>query len=603
MNLLPTPFQGVIGIAGGSLRRIGTGENVAAEATASVTSGAPQAVIFGRVRFVDGRRDRELSIEDELLSRWRERGDAVLDELTGEFLVALSDPGTGRALIAVDRFSTFPLFWAEHGGRLGFSARPDQAATLAGRPYAANWQAIFAYVYFHMIPAPLSIFDGVQRLDLGEALRVDGGRLTVFRYWNPVFDETRPFDFARERASFLAAVHDGVAECTAGFEQDRIGCFLSGGTDSSTIAGMVTRHFGAPARTFSIGFDVGGYDESRYSRLAAEHFGTDHTEYYLKPEDVLSGVDVIASGYEQPFGNSSAVPTYFCAQIARDKGITRMLGGDGGDELYGGNVRYAKQAVFAYYERAPRMLRDSMIEPLLFGAMKNVDAKLIAKARSYIEQAKEPLPDRLQSRYNLLNWLGADDVFTAGFLERVDTGQPLALEREVWSRGRAANGELSQLNHLLAWDFKFTLADSDLPKVTRMCHAAGVEVAFPMLTRALVEHSLQLRPDQKMKGRRLRHLFKESLRGFLPDEIIEKQKQGFGVPFGDWVLSNEGLRARADDALGSLADRGIIRAEFLDRLRGELRSGHAGYFGTMVWILMILELWLRQSPLAGISAK
>src|SRR5690606_4543169 len=136
------------------------------------------------------------------------------------------------------------------------------------------------------------------------------------------------------------------AECTAGFEQDRVGCFLSGGTDSSTIAGMVTRHFGAPARTFSIGFDVGGYDESRYSRLAAKHFGTDHTEYYLKPGDVLAGVDIVASDYEQPFGNSSAVPTYFCAQIARDKGITRMLGGDGGDELYGGNVRYAKQAVF-----------------------------------------------------------------------------------------------------------------------------------------------------------------------------------------------------------------------------------------------------------------
>ncbi len=589
MSFLPIPFQGTIDIAQGTLRRY-----VEQGVEAPVPSA--RAWIYGRLRFVD--ESPEQDVEHELLRRWHERGDAVLDGLAGEFLIVLSDLQRRRALIAVDRFSTFPLFWAQRNGFLGFAARPDRAAALVDQSHTVSRQAIFAYLYFHMIPAPLSIYEGVRRLDLGEALRIDNGRVEPFRYWNPVFDEHRSFDFGRERAEFLAAVQDGVAECTAGLDRERVGCFLSGGTDSSTIAGMVTRHFGGPARTFSIGFDVGGYDESKYSRLAAEHFGTEHTEYYLKPEDVLAGVDVVASGYEQPFGNSSAVPTYFCAQIAREHGIVRMLGGDGGDELYGGNVRYARQAVFGYYERAPRVLRDALLEPLLFGAMKNTSLPLIAKARSYVEQAREPLPDRLQSRYNLLNWLGVSDVFTPGFLDGVDVCEPLALEREAWARGRAANGELSQLNHLLAWDFKFTLADSDLPKVTRMCQAAGVQIAFPMLTHALVEHSLRLRPDQKLKGRRLRHFFKESLRGFLPDEIIVKQKQGFGVPFGAWVLSHEALRARADDALRSLAARGLIRAEFLGRLRGELASGHAGYFGTMVWILMILELWLRESPVA-----
>lgn len=591
MSFLPIPFQGTIDIEQGTLR---TRDEEGVDAAAPSREAC--ARIFGRLRFVDGKREHD--VEDELLRRWSERGDAVLDGLAGEFLIALSDPERKRALIAVDRFSTFPLFWAQRSGRLGFSARPDRAASLVDLSHAASRQAIFAYLYFHMIPAPLSIYEGVARLDMGEALRIHNGRVEPFRYWNPVFDEHRPFDFGRERTEFLVAVQDGVAECTAGLDRERIGCFLSGGTDSSTIAGMVTRHFGGPARTFSIGFDVGGYDESKYSRLAAEHFGTEHTEYYLKPEDVLAGVDIIASGYEQPFGNSSAVPTYFCAKIARENGIARMLGGDGGDELYGGNVRYARQAVFGYYERAPRLLRAALLEPLLFGAMKNTDVSLIVKARSYVEQAREPLPDRLQSRYNLLNWLGVSDVFTPGFVDGIDVGEPLALEREVWSRGRAADGELSQLNHLLAWDFKFTLADSDLPKVTRMCQAAGVQIAFPMLTHALVEHSLRLRPDQKLKGRRLRHFFKESLRGFLPDEIIAKQKQGFGVPFGAWVLSHEALRIRADDALRSLAARGLIRAQFLGRLRDELGSGHAGYFGTMVWILMILELWLRESPVA-----
>ncbi|MCC7058665.1 MAG: asparagine synthase C-terminal domain-containing protein, partial [Burkholderiaceae bacterium] len=403
-----------------------------------------------------------------------------------------------------------------------------------------------------------------------------------------------------EREAFLGAWRDGVAECTAGFSRDRIGCFLSGGTDSSTIAGLVTRQYEAPARTFSIGFDVGGYDETMYSRLAARHFGTEHTEYFLTPDDVRAGVETVATQYDQPFGNSSAVPTYFCARIAREAGIERMLGGDGGDELYGGNERYAKQAVFALYERVPAWLRGGVLEPLLFGPLKALEVGVLPKARSYIEQAREPLPDRLQSRYNLLNQLGAREVFTDAMLGEVILDQPLELERQVWARAQAAQLPMTQVNRLLAWDFKFTLADSDLPKVTRMCSAAGVEVAFPMITHALVEHSLRLRPDEKLKGRRLRHFFKESLRGFLPDEIIAKQKHGFGMPFGDWLLTHEHLKMLADDALRSLAARGMIREAFLQQLLARLASGHAGYYGTMVWILMILELWLRASPLADV---
>jgi asparagine synthase (glutamine-hydrolysing) len=558
------------------------------------------ALLVGRLRTlrpVDGRAAGEVTAQ-AAFAMWREHGDSILDLLSGEFLLALWDSRTNRALIAVDRFSTFPLYWASTNGRLGFSARPAEAARLAGLSARMDWQSAFAYVYFHMIPAPLSIFEGVRRLDLGEALRIDRGHAEVVRYWNPVFDERRPFDFGSERNAFLAALRAGVAECTDGLSREQTGCFLSGGTDSSTIAGLVTRQFEAPARTFSIGFDVGGYDESMYSRLAAKHFGTDHTEYYLTADDVLAGVETIATQYEQPFGNSSAVPTYFCANLAREAGVTRMLGGDGGDELYGGNERYAKQAVFAYYSRLPGALRSGLMEPLLFGPFRNVSLAPLAKARSYVEQANEPLPDRLQSRYNLLNFLGAEDVFTSHFLARVSREQPLALERAVWDKAKAVVEPMAQVDKLLAWDFKFTLADSDLPKVTRMCHAAGVQVSFPMLTPALVEHSLRLPPEQKLKGRRLRHFFRESLRGFLPDEIIDKKKQGFGVPFGTWLLSHERLRAKADEALRSLAARNVVRPEFLNRLLAQLQSGHAGYFGTMVWILMIFELWLRNSSLA-----
>jgi asparagine synthase (glutamine-hydrolysing) len=601
-SLLPIPFGGSFVPSDAARLTTHLDADTRGEVFRDSDSGS---LVHGRVRFTDDQGDIRSATAEDIYHRWLERGDAVLQNLAGEYLLALWNSKRGTALLATDRFATLPLFWARNGARVGFAAAPEQAARRAGLSLEADWQALHAYVYFHMIPAPMSIYRGVRRLDVGEALRVEAGSAEAFRYWVPEFDEERRFEFAQEREAFLAALRDGVAECIDGFDRDRLGCFLSGGTDSSTIAGLATRQFGAPARTFAIGFDVGGYDETHYSRLAARHFGTEHTEYFVTADDVHAGVEAVATQYEQPFGNSSALPTYFCARLARDHGIERMLGGDGGDELYGGNERYAKQAVFAMYAKVPPIAR-SIFEPVLFGPFGNVEAKLFAKARSYVEQAKEPLPDRIQSRYNLLNHLGASSVFTDEVLASVALDGPLQLEREVWNRARLHEsnpGPMSQINRFLAWDFKFTLADSDLPKVTRMCQAAGVEVAFPMLTHALVEHSLRLRPGEKLKGRRLRHFFKESLRGFLPDEIIAKQKHGFGLPFGSWVLSHEHLRNTADDALRSLSSRGIVRAEFLRHLREQLSSGHPGYYGTMVWILMILELWLRASPLADLKAS
>jgi asparagine synthase (glutamine-hydrolysing) len=601
-SLLPISFGGRFALAGSAPPTMQIEPDVRGDLFRDGESGS---LVHGRIRFVDGHGAGDGATSGRIHRRWRDRGDAVLQDLAGEYLLALWDGERGSALLAADRFSTLPLFWARNGTRIGFSAVPERAARLAGLSLEVDWEALHAYAYFHMIPAPMSIYRGVRRLDVGEALRIEAGDAEVIRYWVPEFDERRRFEFAAEREEFLAALRAGVAECIGSLDRERLGCFLSGGTDSSTIAGLATRHFDAPARTFAIGFDVGGYDETHYSRLAARHFGTEHTEYFVTADDVHAGIEAVATQYEQPFGNSSALPTFFCARLARDAGIERMLGGDGGDELYAGNERYAKQAVFAMYGKVPAIAR-SLFEPVLFGAFGDVDARLFAKARSYVEQAKEPLPDRIQSRYNLLNHLGASSVFTDAVLANVSLDGPLQLEREVWNRARLHDsnpGPMSQVNRFLAWDFKFTLADSDLPKVTRMCQAAGVEVAFPMLTHALVEHSLRLRPDEKLKGRRLRHFFKESLRGFLPDEILAKKKHGFGLPFGSWVLSHERLRRTADDALRSLSSRGIVRAEFLGHLREQLSSGHPGYYGTMVWILMILELWLRGSPLADLRVN
>ncbi len=551
-----------------------------------------QIQAYGRLRFTDAAlaaQAQAQGLRAALHAGWYAYGAGLLDHLDGEYLLALWAPRARRGFVAADRFSALPLYYGAHQGRFAWAMQPARVCALLGLAPELDPRALHAYVWFHEIPAPLSILRGVSRLDLGQGVRLEGGSADAFWHWQPRFDEQRPFDFPRERAAFMAALRSGVRECTDGVPREALGCFLSGGTDSSTIAGLTTEAYGAPARTFSIGFDVSAYDESHFARLAARHFGTEHTELILTPDEAERSIDLIAAAYEQPFGNASALPTHVCARLAGQAGIRRMLGGDGGDELYGGNERYATQWLFSLYEHVPAALRSGMLEPLLFGPFKDTGFWPLRKARGYAEQARVPLPDRISAKYNLLNRFGAANVFSDEMLAGMDGFEPLSLEREVWARSAGAQ----QLNRLLAYDFKFTLGDNDLPKVTRMCHAAGVEVAFPMLTDTLVRHSLQLQPGQKLKGRKLRHFFRESLRGFLPDEIIDKSKHGFGMPFGEWMLSQPRLAARADDALGSLAGRGLIRPGFLDVLRTAIHGEHAGYYGTMTWVLMMLELWLR----------
>jgi asparagine synthase (glutamine-hydrolysing) len=199
------------------------------------------------------------------------------------------------------------------------------------------------------------------------------------------------------------------------------------------------------------------------------------------------------------------------------------------------------------------------------------------------------MPDRLQM-YNLIMRLGVSDVLTPSMMAQIDTRLPLQLQREVW---QAASGG-SPLNQELAFDWRFTLAESDLPKVMGATSFAGIGVGFPMLDDRLLAFSLKLPTAYKLKGLKLRWFFKEALRGFLPDEILTKKKQGFGLPFGVWANQTPALKILAKESLESLAARGVVRADFIQTLLTQRLQEHPGYFGEMVWILMMLEQWLQK---------
>jgi asparagine synthase (glutamine-hydrolysing) len=553
----------------------------------SPTSSSPRhdTLCLGEPRFGDAALRAEASRAGDA-AVWRRAAEQgrfadVAAQASGAFAVALHL--RDETFIAVDRFALRSMCYRVDGASTDFAERADTLAA-PGTPISA--QAIYEYLYQHVIAAPRTIFHGVQRVPAAHWLHVRAGKARLAPYATPQFVEPARADFDALRDEFRALLRVAVAERLDGGTP---ACFLSGGTDSSTIAGMISLAAGRPAATYSIGFPADGYDEMSYARLVARHFGTDHHEYYVTPDDVLQAMAPIAASYDQPFGNSSVLPAYFCALQAKADGVSRLLAGDGGDELFGGNARYAKQRLFGHYALAPHWLQRGVLEPLFvrspLGALPGA-----RKVRSYIEQARVPLPQRMQM-YNLLRRIGVEQVLAPHVLARIDPEATEREHRQVWD---AVASDAGDLNRMLAYDWRYTLAECDLPKVVGSCSLAHIDVAFPMLDRRLVEFSQRLPAAYKLRRGRLRWFFKEALRGFLPDETLAKRKQGFGLPFGVWTHQHAGLRALATDALHGLAERGLLRPDFAARLMHEHLPRHPGYYGELVWILSMLEFWLRK---------
>jgi asparagine synthase (glutamine-hydrolysing) len=558
------------------------------KASALVMSGAYSVAVFGHPRWA-GREHPDATLEQvcqRFLEAYRSRKAAALESLQGDFALALIDTEANEVTLAIDRFGIRSLVYQADESGVIFGSSCDVVRRHPNGSNEVDPQAIYDYTYFHVVPGPKTIYRRQERLLPGHCLTWSGGRTSVCPYWTMTFSEQRG-SVADFKPRFRQTLKDSVATAASGAT---CGAFLSGGTDSSTVAGTLGTVTGSPAQTYSIGFAVEGYDEMEYARIASRHFGTKQHEYYVTPEDVVKALPLIAGAYDQPFGNASAVAGYYCALLAKSDGITRLLAGDGGDEIFGGNSRYAKQYQLAYYDRLPRPLK-SILEPLVSSASEATKFALFRKARSYIEQASQPMPARYDAQ-NLIDYLGPKNLFTPEFLSSIDRGSPAHLMRDAHKNF----GGASLINQMLGIDLKFTLADNDLPKVTRMCELAGIEVAFPLLDDAMVEFSGQLPARLKLRGTQLRYFFKEALRDFLPGEILTKQKHGFGLPVGAWLTTHPGLKALAGDSLSSLKGRGIVSPAFIDRLLNEHLHAHAAYFGTMAWVLMMLELWFQKHP-------
>ncbi len=517
---------------------------------------------------------------EALATSYAKRGAQAFSDLPQPWQGVVVDSERRTISAAIDRFAIAQLFYVHDDERLILSSDLDALIAHPGVDATIAPQSLYDYLFFHCIPAPKTIYRDVFKLEPAGVITWHDGRIDTAVSWAPRFAP------AGEQPPPAGELLDHLGAAVAIRTGERTGAFLSGGLDSSTVAGLLTQRV-AKAPSFTIGFGAEGYDESGFARVSAEHFGTTHHEYFVTPADIVAEWPAIAAFYGEPFGNSSVIPAYYCARFARQHGVEVMLAGDGGDELFGGNERYVTQNVFERYFDLPRLLRRGLesgyrLLPLLRRL------PVAGKGYRYIEQARMGLPDRLQS-YNFLNRFALESVFEPSWLATVDPQAPWS----AWRARYAEAGDVDALHAMLFLDWKFTLADNDLVKVNYMCELADVAVSYPMLDAGLVDYATRVPAAALNPGGRLRGFYKDATREFLPRAVLEKSKHGFGLPFGPWMRDDPALNDLAESTLGSFAARGILREDFIAEAIRLLRTDAAGYYGELIWIVVTLELWLQ----------
>jgi asparagine synthase (glutamine-hydrolysing) len=516
-----------------------------------------------------------------LLRLYEEYGLQCLNMLRGMFAFAIWDQPAKRLVLARDRMGKKPLFYSVKNGSLTFAS--ELKALLVERPVpAVDPVALHHYLTFQYVPAPLTIFEGVRKLRPGHVLVFEDGKLSESAYWSLNYDGKRKSRREEEcREEFLALLTESVKLRLA--SDVPLGAFLSGGADSSTVVALMSRLMSQPVKTFSIGFKDDAFNELPYAQAVAGQFGTEHHEFVVEPSAVEI-LPTLVRVYDEPYADSSAIPTYYVSQLSRQF-VTVALNGDGGDELLAGYPRYRLAPPDGL---AARWLPDGMRERLGPLARLPLNAPGLRPLRRRLERMLAPFSRTYMSRICYFSPEEKTRLYGPEFAARV-AGHDSADLLSAWFEEAQAS---HLLDRLLAVDTRSYLPDDLLVKVDRATMAHGLEARSPFLDHKLVEFAAGLPVHFKIRQGRSKYLLKEAMRGTLPDRILDRDKQGFAVPIDRWFRSD--CRDFVGDVL--LSSRSLSRGYFKPEAIRQLFDGHqqgmdAGY---RLYALLMLELWHRE---------
>jgi asparagine synthase (glutamine-hydrolysing) len=534
-----------------------------------------------------GHRFYTQSDTETIVHAYEEWGQDAFCRLRGMFGIALWDMRDRALLLARDRVGIKPLHYAVAGDRLYFGSEIKSILATGGINREIDFAALDHYLSFLYTPRDGSIFSGIRKLPPGHVLRWHAGTVRITRYWEIPAEELRPGSEEESIEGLREVLRDSVRSHL--MSEVPLGAFLSGGVDSSVVVGLMSEASSQPVRTFSIGFDDPQYDELEHARVVARHFGTDHHEFVVKP-DALAIIDDLIAHFDEPFGDSSAIPTWYVSEIAR-RHVTVVLSGDGGDELFGGYERYSPHPRIAAFDRwAPPASQTvaSLVWPLLPHG---------APGKNFLRRAARDERGRYLDQIGYFQPDEKDALLSSDVRRAIGTTDAEAQLARHFTRldGLPWNGQM------MHFDFETYLPEDILTKVDRMSMAHSIESRVPLLDNRVVDFAAALPANLKIKNGRTKHILKEAASTLLPPQILNRRKQGFAVPVGGWFRGD--LREFFSDLLRSRAarERGYFNGGFVDRMISEHVTGRRDHT-LRLWALVVFELWHRQYLDAGATA-
>jgi len=527
-----------------------------------------------------GARFRTSSDTEVILRAYEAFGPECVRRLRGMFAFAILDERTRRLVLARDRAGIKPLVYSWNGQRLIFASELKAILEDPSFPRTIARNGLGDYLTHHYVPAPHTIFSAARKLPPASilVLPLDGGAPVVSRYWSLRFEPAA----ATTEAEWIEGLRHHLDQAVRSHmvSDVPIGAFLSGGVDSSTVVALMARASTSPIRTFAIGFEESGFDELEYARQVATRYATEHHEYVVTPK-ALEVLPKLVWHFDEPFADSSAIPTYYVSQITRQH-VTVALSGDGGDENFAGYRRYARALELWTRGRGLAGLLRPLIaltaRVLPVGAPGQAYASLLA-ADGVAQYFHLVTYERAETLRRLLSedWRGVAE-------SAADPAAFARLEREL--------GSPDYVSALQQIDIRTYLPDDILTKVDRVSMAVSLEARVPLLDHVLMEYAATIPSSLKLRAGTGKYLLKRAMADYLPEGILRRRKMGFGVPMGAWLRGE--LRDYAHDVLLSKAarERGVFRTSEVERLLRVHDSGRRDW-SARLWALLCFELWMR----------
>jgi len=514
-----------------------------------------------------------------IVHAYEQWGKEAIGRLRGMFGLAIWDTTSRTLLVARDRIGIKPMHYATANGRFYFGSEIKSLLEAPDLPRDLDPAALDHYLSFLYTPPDGSIFKSVRKLPPGHLLTWRDGRIATEQYWRMPAAET--FTGSEEDAvqQLRAVLSDAVRSHM--ISDVPLGAFLSGGVDSSLVVGLMSELSNSRVKTFSIGFDEPAFDELEHARRVADHFGTEHHEFVVKPDGV-GILDRLVSHFDEPFADSSAIPTWYVSEMAR-RHVTVVLSGDGGDELFGGYERYLPH---------PRVVAFDRYSPRAFRRVAAIAAAGLphgVRGKNFLRHVGRDE----QGRYlDAIRFFGADEkpaLLSADVRQAIEGADPEARLARHFERFAA----LPWPSQMMRFDAETYLPEDVLTKVDRMSMAHSIESRVPLLDNEVVAFAAALPAAMKIKNGRRKHVLKEVAATLVPRSILDRKKQGFGVPLGTWFRGN--LRELFADTLLSPASlqRGYFQPAFVRRIVDEHLDGTRDHT-LRLWQLVVFEKWQQQ---------